>query len=629
MKKEKEIFVIEYGDGRRSFYRCQGEPAVAVLNHLKQVLHVHYSRELQLKQSPLQSLIPPSVELSPDDRLFGFPVKKYNRRLNTTQDRILCLTKKDICLCDSSKVVSSHPIADILIIRVANDDQDRFSIEYVNSSKDYPSVYFSSGRDTIIANIREVTNQSDSLTYDLSGTEAQYFIRGSYSIKLDQEMEEYFLRRLAKLTIKSPDIKNILKEFSFYVKNNHILQNKDKRGLQHITDMILVMNNVYEKDVKNMKHIIPLIIDLFQIAQRFLNSKVNYSELRGVKDIGRVIEDGLRSSDPLIATSAAHFLLRIIEQPKIFDPKNPKYELANKAFILSSDSTLVSSLLSLLVQNVSQEEKSILFISGLLEIYVSILSSHFQTTDRAWFNTFLPKLSRGSVLNSIFELCRSSCFAIAIKATSILKVILTSNAAEIYTSVQDASRQQLALLYQIYQAIDSRYTKQRKVSAELIGLMVEGNRHSMNLIKRIFPIGILRFLNQGQQQQQQQQKGREEQIQKQRTKQNWSRLFEVISRDWLRPDLVWNVDTRKELAAAIQAEITLFERDKEFNKDTIKVWNHEEFVVTYPSLEKLLIVDNVYLSTLLLNSEDYVVKSPQQFLQMIFHKLLLEGGIRE
>jgi hypothetical protein len=60
--------------------------------------------------------------------------------------------------------------------------------------------------------------------------------------------------------------------------------------------------------------------------------------------------------------------------------------------------------------------------------------------------------------------------------------------------VQDLSRQQLALIYQLYQVFDCRYTKQRLLSAEICGFLFENNQLSMDLLKRIFPKGMQLFL---------------------------------------------------------------------------------------------------------------------------------------
>ena len=677
--------MVEFGDGKRALYKCQGEPAAAVISYIKELVQTHYGREIPVKSGSLPSLLPSDKEISISDRLFGFPVKKYSKRFNAIEDRILCLTSNEICICDGSIVQSSHALSDIAIIKVFKENADKFTIEYSNSSKASPSTFYSSGRDIIIANIMEVYQNthpaSEVPIIDLSGCGAGFspaddllYLRSSFSQKLDGESEDYFLKKLFKLSSlplspsssinNNNDMNNnnngysgvgnlsmevymnlvsTLKEFNFYIRRSFVIQSKEKKVISFLFDWLKYFHQCYERDIKNQK-IISLIVDLLQTTQKLLASKTIYSEVKTVKEAVRVLEDLLRCPNSIIASSAAQTILFIIEQPKLIEAKL-KSEGLNKGHFLTADGSLLSSVLSLLVQSVSAntiqqnqhhyhnsaaEPPSTLLIYHLLSIFSCMVGNISGSTERSWLNNIIPRVSRGSMLSAIFELCRSECFAIGFKSSLILKVILQSNNGEQLYQVQEMARQLLAMLYQLYQAIDARYPKQKVLSGELCGLMIEGNSSSTLLLKRIFPKGVILLLKENERKSRlvnvvNEIRSKNDPLSKQKF--NWKGWFEfIVGLDNCSPTLVWNNDTRKELADALQSEMTRFENEKDQNKDITKVWNSEEFSVQYPSLQSLLIVKNCYLTVLLQNPDQFEIppSSSLRFLLQIYQQLTIE-----
>ena len=594
----------------------------------------------------MESILPPPVELAPSERLFGFPVKKFIKRLNATENRVLCLTAENICVCEGAIITSIHPLKSIYSVAIFADDDTKFKISYHNSTKSSPSLFYCDERDIILANLMNICGSTEGPIFDLSGTENIYHLPGSCTFSPDADVEEYFLRKLAKTTANSPDLTSNLKEFLFYIPQSYQLQVKDRRGISHMFEMLHFFNDKFEKGNEQCS---PVIIDILSVIQRLLCSKINFQELRAVKNAAHIFSDLLRSQDDRIVSATALTLLRVIEIPKAFGKEN-KLEVQNKSYFLSTEdkvSPILNALLSTLIQHAgesvsSQDRRHILSISCLLDILVSQLSTHKNTTDKNWFRDVIVKMSRGRVMITLFELARSNCFAIALKTTIILKVIFTQITAEQLLSVQDTARQQLSLLYQIFQSVNSRLKQQRNESAELVGLMCEGNQESMNLIRRIFPVGIVNSLESTAEKQQRkvgrgrllkssQQSsgggGSSSDLTANKLKLNWVGLFKAISKDFRTPTVLWNADTRNEVISAISGEIDRYERDKENNQDTNKIWNHEEFSVEYETLNRELIIFDTYLGVILEQPDQMIsISEPASYLYQCFHKLIMEDN---
>ena len=597
----------------------------------------YYGRNISIKKTKMESIMPESIELPPSERLFGFPVKKYSKRLNSTENRVLCLTGTNLYVCDGATVLSKHPLESILCVSIFEEDPNKFQISYTNSTKSSPSIFYCDERDTIISNLMNIcgSNNPDGPVYDLSGTHVEYIIPPSCLSSPDLDIEEYFLKKLAKLGVASGEqLIYALKEFLINIPQSYPMQVKDRRGMTHQFEILQYLNERFEKG--NTK-CVSTMIDVLLVIQRLLSARTNYAEVKNVKGVTQIFGDLLRSEDNRIVSAGALTLLRIIELPKQFSPKETKLEAMNKAFFLSTEdktSPILNALLSTLLQrageSVNERGNHTLVISCLLDILVSQLSTHSNTTAPNWFKEITPKMSRGRVLITLFELARSPCFAIALKTATVLKVILNQIAPDQFPQIQDSARQQLSLLYQIFQAVDSRLKIQRNESAQLVGLMAEGNNESMKLISRIFPSGLMRILETPQVEKKKQSRNPLKRStasntqSESRIKLNWVEFFKAIGRDERKPTLLWNTDTRNEVIKAISDEIDRYEREKENNQETNKIWNHEEFSVDYETLNKELIIFDTYLGVILEQPDQLQLSKPSSYLYQCFHKLIME-----
>ena len=108
---------------------------------------------------------------------------------------------------------------------------------------------------------------------------------------------------------------------------------------------------------------------------------------------------------------------------------------------------------------------------------------------------------------------------------------------------------------------------------------------------------------------------------------NFRIFFHVLTKDHNLADLIWNQQTRQELRMALENEIQSIKRATESRGgiDCI-AWNHQQFTVEYPSLDKEVKVGTVYMR-LWLQAGDGFIKSweePYRLFELLFRRFLCE-----
>lgn len=86
---------------------------------------------------------------------------------------------------------------------------------------------------------------------------------------------------------------------------------------------------------------------------------------------------------------------------------------------------------------------------------------------------------------------------------------------------------------------------------------------------------------------------------RQQSRNNWSAFWDAMDANHDTAVLIWNQKTRGELRAALEAEISLLAAARSTRVSHTPLWNAEEFEVVYPSLANRLVVANVYVDQLL------------------------------
>jgi len=108
---------------------------------------------------------------------------------------------------------------------------------------------------------------------------------------------------------------------------------------------------------------------------------------------------------------------------------------------------------------------------------------------------------------------------------------------------------------------------------------------------------------------------------------NFRIFFHVLSKDHSLPDLIWNQQTRRELRITLESEMQSIRNEiEERNGICNFAWNHEQFCVSYLSLNDEVQVGGVYMR-LWLQTGDSFIKTwddPARLFELLFRRLLCD-----
>jgi DnaJ family protein C protein 13 len=319
------------------------------------------------------------------------------------------------------------------------------------------------------------------------------------------------------------------------------------------------------------------------------------------------------------------------------------------------------------------------------DILQSILCSYHDTTNPEYFSAFMEALGKGH--RALLSALRSET-PFVIENTALLLHLLSSHAPEIAASIRDSALSSGILLQHFHAAIFSPLEGQRFLSRFLCSLWFSGpmSCDEKRLLKRMIPSGFMGYLTmpmlsevEVEQLDELERDGieasnsalRVANIQNSRegstlestsnnidnptgaagtntsrlrariaiaskkastlpqhTKlENFRIFFHVLTKDHSLPDLIWNQQTRRELRIALENEIQSIKRETEARGGLENIaWNHQQFTVSYPSLDDEVKVGNVYMR-LWLQAGDGFIKSwdePQRLFEVLFRRFLCE-----
>ncbi|GMH66879.1 hypothetical protein TrRE_jg7825 [Triparma retinervis] len=314
---------------------------------------------------------------------------------------------------------------------------------------------------------------------------------------------------------------------------------------------------------------------------------------------------------------------------------------------------------------------STLLLMAVSELLESVLCSSYDTTAPDRFEMLNQSLSEG--YGALMEMLRSPCALIVENAALLLQMIV-SHKPQVSMLVRDAALSSATLLRHLYNAIFSPSSAQRFLSRYLVTLWMSGTENcpEKQLLKRILPSGFMPYLqmpplsnlelenldemeaggieatntfgrldtkeNEGMLSESgtniNRLRGRI-QLANEKTGEktggvvleNFRILFHVITQDHALPDLLWNQQTRRELRISLEQELQSIERESDIRGGGGRVaWNHQQYSVSYPSLQDEVRVGNVYMR-LWLEAGDGFIKTweePVRLFELLFRRLLCD-----
>lgn len=433
--------------------------------------------------------------------------------------RTLCLT--DCLLVErdpiSYRPISAQPLCEVFALIRSRREPQMLSIEYINGKV---HTYYSSDRDSLLCSILDGVRASGNQCVCVRSTKSRRSLRlQPTSVLSSAEVESMHLRFLRQ---PPEDISfwEVIERFNANVAYSGLVHAVSQDGIftenkeRLIKDALIVLLSrcpstqrsvptdddfIYRKGLPDREVRLQLDEARFQAIRRLVASKAGFeafTQLSGVREnLGRAVVAALAQNDDSL-THAVIDAVNTLMQPMHESP-DLRQEQLNKASIMSS-APFMRQLVNLFTLHALRGTGS-LVISGLLDFFTFALCLPYsETSEGASFETLLTMVaSRG---RAIFRLFSHPSLAIVKGAGLVMRAIIDEASEALVAQLRQMSLAEGALLQHILIACfanvnDPRNLVLRQLSRQLIALWTENNPQAQDLLKRVFPEGLLSFLD--------------------------------------------------------------------------------------------------------------------------------------
>ncbi|KAL1130026.1 hypothetical protein AAG570_012969 [Ranatra chinensis] len=607
--------------------------------------------------------------------LIEFTVEKVgSKRHQDSTQRLLCLTQT--CLLERDpetyNVVTLRPLATIFAFIRDPENPRQFTVEHSDLCA---RTYQGPNRDSILATLLEAVRAAGNKDVHVKMKPTARGKRlGPYHVSLDEEVESIHLR-LLKQNVGKKVMSEMIERFNCNVPYSGLLHSVTQDGIFKDNKERPIIEALQAITVKHKEGLLydpdslceEEVEALFQLIRRLVASKIGFgafTQLLGFRDsLGFLVLKGLKRDHEAITHAAIDMICALMHP--MHDDYDLKQEQLNKSSLLSNVNFL-SKLLDNWIHHV-EHSTGALVVSAMLDMLTFALCLPFsETTEGKHFDALLDLVAKRG--RSLFKHFQHPCVTIVKGAGLIMQAVIEEGDLDIATCMQELSLSEGALprhlLSALFTPISDRYhLAQCHLSRHLVGLWLTNNANGNDLIRRIFPSGLLSYLestdkvpakkeeltltmrdnlklaqdhsnrnhhNQHLVSLERQLRIVEKHLQeafvhwgakfglekrqdklklapvvlrksRQRIKStaNWPLFYYNFNIDHSLPNLIWNHKTRDELRSALEKEVRAFESDREVSRYNVIAWNYAEFEVSYSSLKDQLCIDGYYIKILL------------------------------
>ncbi|XP_062135863.1 dnaJ homolog subfamily C member 13 isoform X2 [Drosophila sulfurigaster albostrigata] len=627
-----------------------------------------------------------------------FTVQKITPRHPDPVKRILCLTEVTLLERDPQtySVCTLRPLCDVFALVRDKDNLQRFCIEYKNG---IVRSYSTNDRDSLLATVLDAVRSSGNQDVHIRIGNTP---RGKRYVPLNSSVDEETEASLLRLVINN---------FQNQTKRHEILErfnaNVPHSGLNYsVTQDSLFAENKEKLILSALQALAQKELDsptaqltnteleaIFHALTRLLASKVGYAaftNLPGFREIiGSKIVAALRRKDLAVTYSAIDMINSLMHS--VNTDHDLKQEQLNKSSILSSK-TFLETLLNMWTTHVSHGSGALVLSAMLDFMTFALCVPYSETTDGKQFDTLLELVAdRGRYLYKLFQ---HPSLAIVKGAGLVLRAIIEEGELHVAQQMQALALDEAALCRHLLVALytpsnDPTLITHRQLSRHLIGLWLTDSDEAMELFKRIFPAGLLTFLEteetvpetdveedklnfrdnlkfaiqhskktrknviekhlQGikhwgmnlieqQDTAAQALKNRPVVLRNRRQKKktsdaivNLPYFFYNFAKDHSLPNLIWNHKTREELRMCLENELRQFLNDRDLAGQMIVAWNYQEFEVGYQCLADEIKIGDYYIR-LILEKDDWpqnLVKDPIELFNALYRRVLCRQRVND
>lgn len=445
-----------------------------------------------------------------------FTVYKLHPRHNMRPlRRILCLTNS--CLVernpDTYQPVTLKPLNDIFALIRSSDDPQVFSIEY--SSLNTTSSYSTTERDALLASLMDSARSANNIDIHVKMTPTMLGWRcGPLNVAVDDEIERSHLKAFQALppgwTFMDAVYRfNTICPYSGLV---HSAPQDTKLFAENKARLIeAALMSFFDQaeggsipigDTHNSSQQAKKAADVeqyYQAIRRLVASKAGFSLFNQSERfrayLGRSIVKTIKLNNDAI-TYAGFDVLCALMQPMHPDC-DIRHEQLNKTSLLATKEFL-ESLLDVLKLHVNRGTGALVVASMLDFLTYALCAPYSETTDSSCFDTLLNLVASNG--RDIFKLFQHPSLAIVKGAGLVIKAIIQEGEPNVSKRMQELSLAEGALMKHLHIGLFSQFRDGKTLgvqylSRHLVALWSIENEETKALYKRMFPLGLLNYLD--------------------------------------------------------------------------------------------------------------------------------------
>ena len=211
--------------------------------------------------------------------------------------------------------------------------------------------------------------------------------------------------------------------------------------------------------------------------------------------VGKAVAKALRFNHDGISHAAIDMLCALMEP--MHEDYDLKQEQLNKSSLLSSEKFL-DGLLDMWSGHVNRGTGALVVAAMLDLLTFALCAPYSETTEGKQFDTLLEKVANHG--RTLYRLFQQPSHTIVKGAGLLMKAIIEEATPETAKKMQQLAMAEGALPIHLLKALytksaDNRLLMHAQLSKHLVGLWTTNCKESDQLLERIFPAGLLRYLN--------------------------------------------------------------------------------------------------------------------------------------
>ncbi|XP_035914542.1 dnaJ homolog subfamily C member 13 isoform X2 [Anopheles stephensi] len=427
-----------------------------------------------------------------------FTVQKITPRHSEPMRRILCLTDTTVLERDPQtySICTLRPLDNVYALVRHADNIQKFSIEYKNG---LVRAYITNDRDSLLATLLDAVRScgNQDVHVRISNTPRGKRV-GPLTVSVDEETEANLLRYIIsnyQYPVKRIDVMerfnaNIPYSGLNYSVTQDSLFAESKERLITGALQALIGSKEDNAQLNNVE-----LEASFHVLRRLLASKVGFAaftNLPGFREaIGLKVVHALKRNDLAVTYAAIDMINSLMHSDH-----DLKQEQLNKSSLLHTKAFL-EQLLDMWSKHVNLGSGALVLSAMLDFLTFALCVPYSETTDGKQFDLLLEMVAaRGRTLYRLFQ---HPSLAIVKGSGLVMRALIEEGDTAISTQMQTLALDEAALCRHLLVALytptnDSTMITHRQLSRHLVGLWITDSDEAMNLLKRIFPAGLLSFL---------------------------------------------------------------------------------------------------------------------------------------